>query len=218
MPAAILALAAALSLTVLSLCEHTRNIRPSTIINAYLLFTLLFDAAQVRTKWIRGDDSAASGALTSVLAIKLFVLISEAIEKRRILSRPYADPSPEATSGLYSRGLFWWLNSLFRLGFRNVVNDDDLFAVDRDLQSKALGERFDKHWAQRKCAVARAHAFKSDLVCRQQISSKAQLSLGHIPGHARTLRSCHCTTASVDILLIHATSPHPKYHNTDQRA
>jgi ATP-binding cassette, subfamily C (CFTR/MRP), member 1 len=134
----------------LSFVEHTRNIRPSAIINAYLLFTLPFDAAQVRTKWIRGNGPAASGVLTSVLAIKLLVLISEATEKRRILSRPYADPSPEATSGLYSRGLFWWLNSLFRLGFRHVVNDNDLFPVDRELQSKALGIRFDKHWANRK--------------------------------------------------------------------
>ncbi|PMD49040.1 ABC transporter-like protein [Hyaloscypha variabilis F] len=149
-PAAVLALAAALSLSVLSYIEHTRNIRPSTIINAYLLLTLPFDAAQLRTKWIRGDDLAASGVASSVLAIKLLVLISEATEKRRILSTPYADPSPEATSGLYSRGVFWWLNSLFRLGFRNVVNEDDLFAVDRDLKSKALGIRFDRHWVNRK--------------------------------------------------------------------
>jgi ATP-binding cassette subfamily C (CFTR/MRP) protein 1 len=149
LPAALLALAAALGLCVLSYVEHTKNIRPSSIINAYLLLTLPFDAAQLRTKWLRGDDVAASGASSSVLAIKVLVLISEATEKRRILSTPYADPSPEATSGLYSRGLFWWLNSLFRLGFRNVVGEDDLFAVDRDLQSKALGIRFDKHWINR---------------------------------------------------------------------
>jgi ATP-binding cassette, subfamily C (CFTR/MRP), member 1 len=149
LPAALLALAATLGLGVLSYAEHTRNIRPSSIINAYLLFTLPFDAAQLRTKWLRGDDVAASGVSTSVLAIKFLVLISEAAEKRSILSTPYADPSPEATSGLYSRGLFWWLNSLFRLGFRNIVREDDLFSVDRDLQSKALGARFDRYWVNR---------------------------------------------------------------------
>jgi ATP-binding cassette, subfamily C (CFTR/MRP), member 1 len=149
LPAAVLALAAALSLSFLSYIEHTRSIRPSSIINAYLLLTLPFDAAQLRTKWLRGDDVAASGVASSVLAVKFLVLISEATEKRRILSTLYADPSPEATSGLYSRGLFWWLNSLFRLGFRNIVSEDDLFAVDRDLQSKALGIRFDRHWINR---------------------------------------------------------------------
>ncbi|KAE9376415.1 ABC transporter-like protein [Stipitochalara longipes BDJ] len=149
-PAAVLALVAALSLSGLSYFEHTRNIRPSTIINAYLLLTLPFDAAQLRTRWLRGDDLAASGVASSVLAIKLLVLISEAIEKRKILSTPYTDSSPEATSGLYSRGVFWWLNSLFRLGFRNVVNEDDLFTVDRDLKSEALGTRFDRHWVNRK--------------------------------------------------------------------
>jgi len=148
-PAAVLALAAALSLGVLSYVEHTRNIRPSTIINAYLLITLPFDAAQLRTKWLRGNDQAASGVASSVLAIKLVVLISEATEKRKILSTPYADAPPEATSGIYSRGVFWWLNSLFRLGFKNVVTDNDLFAVDRDLKSEALRVRFDRYWDNR---------------------------------------------------------------------
>jgi ATP-binding cassette subfamily C (CFTR/MRP) protein 1 len=149
LPAAVLALAAALSLSFLSYIEHTRNVRPSSIINAYLLLTVPFDAAQLRTRWLRGDDIAANGVSSSVLAIKLLVLISEATEKREILLTPYADPSPEATSGLYSRGLFWWLNSLFRLGFRSVVSEDDLFTVDRDLQSEALGIRFNKHWVHR---------------------------------------------------------------------
>jgi ATP-binding cassette, subfamily C (CFTR/MRP), member 1 len=149
LPAAVLALAAALSLSLLSYIEHTRNIRPSSIINAYLLLTLPFDAAQLRTKWIRGNNVAASGVASSVLAVKLLVLISEATEKRGILSTSYADSSPEATSGLYSRGLFWWLNPLFRLGFRGIVSDSDIFDVDRDLQSQALGVRFENHWANR---------------------------------------------------------------------
>ena len=87
---------------------------------------------------------------SSILAIKLLVLISEATEKTRILFATYADCSPEDTSGLYSRGLFWWLNPLFRLGFRGVVYKDELFAADRDLLSDSLEVRFKRHWADRK--------------------------------------------------------------------
>lgn len=151
--AAILALIATLGLCILSYVEHSKNIRPSSIINAYLLLTVPFDAAQLRTRWLRGDNLAGNGVASSILAVKLFVLVSEATEKTRILFTPYADGSPENTSGLYSRGLFWWLNPLFRLGFRNVVNDDDLFAADGDLLSASLEIRFNKHWADRMLSI-----------------------------------------------------------------
>lgn len=147
--AALLALVATFGLCILSYFEHSKNIRPSSIINAYLLLTLPFDAAQLRTRWLRGDNLAGNGIASSILAVKVFVVISEATEKTRILFTPYADCSPENTSGLYSRGLFWWLNPLFQLGFRNVVNDDDLFAADEDLLSKSLEIRFNRHWADR---------------------------------------------------------------------
>lgn len=147
--AAILTLIATLGLCILSYVEHSKNIRPSSIINAYLLFTVPFDAAQLRTRWLRGNSLAENGVASSILAVKLFVLVSEATEKTRILFTPYADRSPENTSGLYSRGLFWWLNPLFLLGFRNIVNDDDLFEADADLLSKSLEIRFNKHWADR---------------------------------------------------------------------
>jgi ATP-binding cassette subfamily C (CFTR/MRP) protein 1 len=147
--AALLALGASLGLCLLSYIEHTRTIRPSSIINAYLLLTLPFDAAQLRTRWLRSGNEAGNGVFTAILAIKLLILGFEATEKRGLLLTPYVEPSPEATSGLYSRGLFWWLIPLFRLGFSNVVIDDDLFAVDEDLSSKSLALRFRKRWAKR---------------------------------------------------------------------
>ncbi|PVH74356.1 ABC transporter-like protein [Cadophora sp. DSE1049] len=147
--AALLALFASLGLCLLSNIEHTKNIRPSSIINAYLLLTLPFEAAQVRTRWLRGDNLAGNGVASAILAVKLWLLISEAIEKRGLLFMPYASPSPEATSGLYSRGFFWWLNPLFRLGFSNVVNDSDLFSADEDLLSRSLESKFSHHWANR---------------------------------------------------------------------
>lgn len=151
--AAIFTLIATLGLCILSYVEHSKNIRPSSIINAYLLTTVPFDAAQLRTRWLRGDNLAGNGVASSILATKLLVLVSEATEKTRILLTPYVDSSPEYTSGLYSRGLFWWLNPLFLLGFRNVVNDDDLFKADADLLSESLETRFNKHWADRRSSI-----------------------------------------------------------------
>jgi hypothetical protein len=147
--AALLALTASLGLYILSYVEHIKNIRPSSIINAYLLLTLPFDAAQLRTRWLRGENVTENGVASAILAVKLLLLLSEATEKRNLLFTPYADPSPEATSGLYSRGVFWWMIPILRLGFRNVVRDDDLFVADGDLLSKSLQSRFNRHWENR---------------------------------------------------------------------
>ena len=148
--AALVALTAALGLLyILLYVEHTKNIRPSSIIGAYLLLLLPFGATELRTRRLRGENLAVNGVASAILAIKILGFVSEAVEKRGLLFAVYASPSPEATSGLYSRGLFGWLNPLFRLGFKRIVNEDDLLAADGDLLAESLKIRFGRHWANR---------------------------------------------------------------------
>ncbi|KAF7868875.1 uncharacterized protein EAF02_009611 [Botrytis sinoallii] len=149
LPAALLALIASLGLCILSYFEHSRNIRPSSIINAYLFLTLPFDAAKLRTRWLRGDNVAGNAISTSILGVKLLLLILEAKGKRKILFQRYEYLSPESTSGLFARSLFWWLNPLFRLGFEGVVRDEDLFVADGELLSDACEDRLRKYWRKR---------------------------------------------------------------------
>lgn len=144
--AASLSSAAAIVMFLLSHLEHSRSVRPSSIINAYLFFTIFFDAAKVRTLWIRGDSTSIAGTSTAVLAVKLTVLATEAKEKRKHLLSPYLNISPETTSGLYSRSLFWWLNPVFLLGYRNIIRDADVFPTDNDLMSENLYQRVQYHW------------------------------------------------------------------------
>ena len=216
--AALLALVATLGLCILSYVEHSKNIRPSSIINAYLLLTLPFDAAQLRTRWLRGDNLAGNRVASSILAVKLLVLISEATEKTRILFTPYIDRSPEATSGLYSRGLFWWLNPLFRLGFRNVVNEDDLFPADGDLLSTSLEIRFSRHWANRMSSVPPVFLCPStDTLYRQEIPRKAHFGLDHVTHDVEASCSFSATAPSVDILSIHAAPTYQQHHQACER-
>lgn len=51
----------ALFLVLLSYAEHTRSVKPSLILNAYLLVSLLFDIARVRTLWLRSINSFNDG-------------------------------------------------------------------------------------------------------------------------------------------------------------
>jgi len=147
--AALLSLAATLVLSALSNIEHTRCIRPSSVINAYLLATLPMDAAKVRTLWLRTDNSLIAGISLSILTVKLVVLVVEATEKRRILLSPYSDQPPEVTSGIYARGLFWWLNPIFLLGYKSILHDVDLFRTDNNLTSGSLRQRFQAQWMRR---------------------------------------------------------------------
>ncbi len=115
--ASALTLLDALGLCLLSHIEHVRSIRPSAIINVYLLLTLPFAVASARTLWLSGATRSIAAVSTSTLGVKVMILITEAIEKRDILLDRYRNSSPETTSGIYSRSFFWWLNKLMTTGY-----------------------------------------------------------------------------------------------------
>ena len=147
-PAAALDFAAALGLCVLSYYEHSRSVRPSLLINVYLLLSLLFDIARLRTLWLLHGAVVRNLAVVMTIstAVKVAVLILEAQDKRSILLGQFMDLPPEATSGIYNRSLFWWLNPLFWKGFSNILRIGDLYSIDPDLKSSVLQQRFRARW------------------------------------------------------------------------
>jgi ATP-binding cassette subfamily C (CFTR/MRP) protein 1 len=91
-----------------------------------------------------------------MLAVKLVITIAEAVEKRKILLSEYQNISPEATSGIYSRASFWWLNEIMTTGFRRVIHEEDLFPVEDEISSIVLKRRAETLWAKadKKCTHA----------------------------------------------------------------
>lgn len=164
-----LVLADALGLCWLSHIEHVRSIRPSSLINTYLMVTLLFDIAHTRILWMQAAPQHIATVFTVTVAVKVALTIIEAIEKRNILLGPYRDVHPEVTSGIYSRALFWWLNALLTIGFRRIIHTDDLFPVEEEMKSTVLRQRAEQNWA--KPTKSRSHAlFWSTLnVTRRQL-------------------------------------------------
>lgn len=143
-----------MALCLLSYVEHTRTVKPSTLLNSFLFTTLLFDIANARTVWLRAGDYPllknvqVIGVLAVVAAVvKAVVLVVEAFEKRSILRKEYACYPPEATGSLFNRSFFWWLNSLFRRGYRHVLDVDDLFYLDKHIKSGYCHPRFQAAWA-----------------------------------------------------------------------
>tara|TARA_R110002060_G_scaffold55911_3_gene66308 strand:- start:267 stop:959 length:693 start_codon:yes stop_codon:yes gene_type:complete len=143
----VLNLLAALGLGLLSHLEHAKAIRPSFAIAAYLFVSLIFDVARVRTQWLLPRNDHVAAVLTAAVAVKSLMLLLETLGKRRILLAAYRGLSPEITSGLFSRGFFWWLNSLLANGFKNVLSTDDIFPINESLSSRKLSDDLQARWA-----------------------------------------------------------------------
>lgn len=135
---AVMSLLGAIVLCLLSYFEHLRSIRTSLLLNIYLLVTVIFDAARSRSYSLDSDLGVISVLFTTRVGVKLFLAIFEARGKRSLLLPAFADCPPEATSGVYSRALFWWQHELFKKGFSNVLSVDDLFHLDKHLRSDHL--------------------------------------------------------------------------------
>jgi len=76
--------------------------------------------------------------------MKTFLLVLEALEKRRFLRSEYKASPPEATASIFNRSFFWWLNPLFIRGFSSLLRMDDLFEVDKQMRSVYIHERMEQ--------------------------------------------------------------------------
>ncbi|KAL5448960.1 hypothetical protein PMIN07_004119 [Paraphaeosphaeria minitans] len=137
-------------ITVLLLCplsylEHTRAIRPSVLLNIYLFVTLFFDAAVLRTLWLMPSlASSIREVYTALFAIKIALTFLEAQEKTKHVDTK--ESNPEAFSGIYSQGLFWWLNKLIWAGAKHLLRPADLYPVSSDMTSEVLGSNLWDRW------------------------------------------------------------------------
>jgi hypothetical protein len=136
-------------LGLLSFAEHRRTIKPSLLLNAYLLLSLLFDTARTRTIWLRDGNPALSAIMTVAIATKFVLFILETIQKRNLLRPGHENTPPYATAGIINRTFFWWLNPLFLMGFSKTLTVNDLFGLDKPLVSKNIHEALNGAYSQR---------------------------------------------------------------------
>ncbi|TKW58921.1 Multidrug resistance-associated protein 1 [Colletotrichum tanaceti] len=143
----VLSLCAALALAVLSQVQHRKSIRPCFIITGYLIVSLFLNGARVRTAWLLASDKHLMPAiLTAALAVQVLILGLETKNKRKILAGAYRSFSREATSGLLSRGLFWWLRHLLSDGSRRILTVEDLESINEKLASSKLSSELQVRW------------------------------------------------------------------------
>lgn len=118
------------------------------LLSSYLFLTLLLDAAQARTLFLSSGDRPEltySSIFSAALALKVGILLLEARRKSRWVSWDEKEHSPEETSGIFSLGVFFWLNHIFLEGYRKVLTIKDLYPLDSSLNSELLHQEFSRN-------------------------------------------------------------------------
>ncbi|KAH0407932.1 P-loop containing nucleoside triphosphate hydrolase protein, partial [Aureobasidium melanogenum] len=146
MAASVLSFGSSVALLTLSYMEHSRSLRPSMLLNAYLFATVILDAATLRTLWLMPHFSdRIRNIFTVAFAVKAVVLLLEARGKRAYYNAE-RNMSPEDFSGIYGQALLSWLNRLIWQGARHLLKPEDLYAVSDDVASETLSDRFSQEW------------------------------------------------------------------------
>jgi hypothetical protein len=133
-----------------SALEHSRSLKPSALVQTFLFFSSIFNAAQVRTQWLLSDDTSQSQILPAlvsvILGFKLVILALESLRKAEHAIEPAEDVSKEEESGIFGRSLLLWVNPLLKLGYRKDLTVNDMFALDSSLKSGYVFERLSRNW------------------------------------------------------------------------
>lgn len=154
--ASCVSLVAGLAACALSYAEHARSPRPSSVLNAYLLISLLLDGAILRTLWMAEIADSVRGVFTASFALRACLLVLEAREKGGLVVGAVGGGrwrNPEVTSGLYSRGMLSWLNPLLLDGFRRLLKPADLYDLDASMKAAALNDKFWVAWDKGLCGI-----------------------------------------------------------------
>lgn len=136
-----------LAVVVLSRLEHTRAVRPSHLLQFFLLMLLLCEAVRLRTLFLVDYPTSLVTPASIHAFLTGLLLLLESLDKRELFaSDSDRTLSPEETLGLFGKRLIWHLNDLFKDGYGRVLKPDDLTKVDPDLTSKERNLRFIEIW------------------------------------------------------------------------
>ena len=89
-----------MDIVLLSRVERSRSVRPSFILNVYLISSLVFDIARARTLYLLQDDTPVGSTFSAAIGIKLALLFLESQGKVSYLRDPYRRLPPETVSGV----------------------------------------------------------------------------------------------------------------------
>lgn len=131
----------------LSQLEHRRAVRPSHLLQFFLLVLFLCDAVRLRTLFLMDYPTSLVTPASIHTLLTGFLLLLESLDKRELFnSEGDRRLPPEETVGLFGKRLFWYLNALFKEGYRKILKPADLYTMDGDLASRDHADLFQRTW------------------------------------------------------------------------
>ncbi|KAL5362924.1 P-loop containing nucleoside triphosphate hydrolase protein [Aspergillus floccosus] len=135
-----LCVAGASLLCYLTCLEHCRSSRPSTVLEAYLLLTIMLDIPRSVALYALVENQAISALLFVCIALKTAILPLEMAGKQSNLLEKFRDAPPEVYAGIINRSFFFWLNPLLWVGTRKRFDMDDLFSMETSMVPDPAGK------------------------------------------------------------------------------
>lgn len=143
----ILVLIAVGAATMLSLLDHQRSFRPSTLLSLFMSALSTLGIARARTFWLIEPYSGVPAAETAAIVLGVTALVLESFRKQPATCVGRADgTSREQFSSFWSRVTFAWLTPTLWTGNQKVICVEDLPALDVQLMSRTLHNQLNSTW------------------------------------------------------------------------
>lgn len=143
------------TLPLISILEHGRSVRPSTLLTLFLVFSASSDAIQWGLLHFVTNCPTSPAVIGIAFTIKVILLVLEMRNKMSILREPYENMSPEEISGLLGNLFFWWVNDFIVLGYSKILSADDMPPLPSYLNSMKLRKAMQVTWDQRSMCLIR---------------------------------------------------------------
>ena len=142
----VLAVVSTLALAVFSTFEHSRDIKPSAVIQTFLLVITVLELPRVRTEWFMPENLAVASIFTAVFVLRLPLLALESWPKASHARQDTSKLSPVEGSGIFGSSLLLWVLPLLRAGYGRDLSLEELYPVDQELRGKHLTSQLGKVW------------------------------------------------------------------------
>lgn len=147
--AAVVSLVAVFVMGSLSYLEYLKAQRTSLLLSSFLLVSFITEATRIRTVWLVFGHITYTVLFATSTALTGVMVVLEAIPKRSWSPSAWNTISPEETSGFYSLAFLTWVNPLVRLGYRKILDNDDLYPLDSQLSSDTVSRQFQISWQEK---------------------------------------------------------------------
>ncbi|CAI7566126.1 unnamed protein product [Penicillium crustosum] len=145
--AAALQLCCSIFLSLAVVVSHLWEIRASSFGQLFTAAWGLTDIARIILLAESDETKACLGILSSILGVKVLLLVVEEISKRNVLNIPYSKYPPEALSGIINRVFVLWLNPLMWRGIAGEpLSLPELSQCETEFTSAGLSRTVDVVW------------------------------------------------------------------------